>query len=152
MDIFLFTIMNTGTRAVKAWYEDQGHVVDYMHALPESQSYLENKKYQRRVTTLRNPKDVANSWLKGKRFNNCDWNGQWAWWSYVLFNYKFDDIIVLEDFKGPVVGKDDRPIVCDLPSDFYFKLDFAYTIIKLTAEKLENESCKAACKRYYQQR
>lgn len=130
MDVFLFTIMNTGTRSVRAFYQNQGHNVAYMHAMPEAMWYLEDAEH--RVSTIRNPYDVANSWLKGPspRFNSCNWKQQWLLWKEAVTTFEFDKIHVMESFYEPVVGEDSRQIIFDIPNNLKQNIQFALDVLK----------------------
>lgn len=130
MNIFLFTIMNSGTRSVKQWYEEKGHKVEYMHPVP-SASAIVDRKYHHRVTTVRNPRNIANSWLKGDspRFKNCSWKGQWEMWRDAILKHGMEEIHIIETMDFPVVGRDKRPILYDPPSNFEHYIQFAVNIL-----------------------
>lgn len=138
MNIFLLTIMNTGTRSVKRYYEDLGHNVTYMHAMPQAFDYISG--FDHRVTTIRNPEDVAISWMKGPspRFQNCNWEEQWALWKQAVTTFHFETIHILEEFEGPLVGQDDRPIIVDPPLNINDKIQFALDMLKSSGVKHPN--------------
>ena len=130
-EIFLATVKHSGTRAVRAQLRSERKRFLQCHTIPEALIYAEQLPA---MTTLRDPKLVAQSWIKnaGNRFVNKqyddDWEEQWTIWHTLVT--QFDAEVVNIATSGlPVVGahRDQTAIPDeDLPWD---KIEFANNLI-----------------------
>ena len=127
-DALLLTVIHTGTRSVKAYLNGQGLRIMNFHMVPAGWRYV-GKHCTRQITTVRNPYKVAASWMNnsgGNRFEINDWEAQWTLWHKAITEYNFE-VIVIENFHEPIVGKDLNPKKVEVPLD---KVQFAMNIIK----------------------
>lgn len=127
-DILLITVPNTGTRSVIFYYRGLGKVVRNIHFIPDSSKLID--KFPRQITTLRNPYNVAASWMNHKQqagtfFNIFDWEEHWTLWHKAVTEHSFE-VIVIENFKEQIHGynPDRKPV--EIPID---KVQFAMDLI-----------------------
>jgi hypothetical protein len=135
-DMLVFTMVHSGTRSVRMYYRNLGLKVISIHAMPASAKHL--GKYPKQVTTMRNPYNMATSWMWGKanRFETFNWEEQWTIWHDALSKYHFDEIIIIENFNAPIMGKTENPEYRGrTPLD---KVRFAMDVLKSTGLEYPN--------------
>ena len=119
--------MHSGTRAVRAQLRSERKSILQCHTVPEA---LIHAKHLPVITTLRDPKLVAQSWIKnaGNRFKINNWEEQWTIW-HTLVTQHNAEVINIAASNLPVVGAHlDQTAIPDedLPWD---KIEFANNII-----------------------